>query len=177
MIYKQQNCLPFVFTPGYKPSCEWRSSTYIAVDVAINRWVIWACPNIDLVPWISVYDYSSGHGHLISATMIINKNDSYYNVIFHNFEMTNRCTSMAPHSDSICKTIYSPLWDGEHTRKLAVSRIHICNYGVKNQRVLVINSNLVMTKICIECCWLNHRSNSCRSYQKTSCYKYKCWTN
>ena len=165
MINKQQNCLPFLFTPGYKPSCEWRSSTCIAVDVAINRWVIWACPNIDLVPWISVYNYSSGHGHLISAIMVRNKNYSFHNVIFHNFEMTNCCTGMAPHSDIICKTIYTSHRDGEHTRNLTVSRIHICYYGVKNQCVVLTNSKFVMTKVCIERCWLNHRSNSCRSYQ------------
>jgi hypothetical protein len=95
------------------------------------------CPNIDLVPWISMYNYSSGHGHLISAIMVRNKNYSFHNVIFHNFEMTNCCTGMAPHSDIICKTIYTSHRDGEHTRKLAVSRIHICYYGVKNQHVMV----------------------------------------
>jgi hypothetical protein len=43
--------------------------------------------------------------------------------------------------------------------------------------VMVTNSKLGMTKVCIERCWLNHGSNSCRSYQKTSCYKYKSWMN
>jgi len=177
IIYKQQSCIAFLFTTGYEPSCEWCSSIYIAVDVAINRWVSWVCPDIDLVSRISVYNYISGHGHLITAIMVINKNDSFCNVIFYNFERTNCWTSMAPHSDIICESIYTSHRDGEHTRKLAVGRIHICYYGVINQCVMVINSNLVMTKICIECCWLNHRSNSCRSYQKTSYYKYKSWMN